>query len=80
MAYTYMGFNEDLKARIEEVCRSTEEQDETFKYRIMPSRFKKYDYVLCIHSKDKDQAYRRGTWLVKKALAELNLLYWVREK
>lgn len=60
------------------VCRDTHNMDETFIYKIVDSWFDKYDYILIIYSKDKDTAYRRGMWLVKKVFKDQNLLFWVK--
>jgi hypothetical protein len=79
MTYTYIEFPEDLLEHVESVCSTTVEQDETFRYRIVPSKFKQYHYVLVMYSKDKDQAHKRGMWFVKKIFAGKELLYWVKE-
>ncbi|MEM1577926.1 MAG: hypothetical protein QXM27_02880 [Candidatus Pacearchaeota archaeon] len=76
---TNIGFKEKDKERIEKVCKDTFEKDPSFKYRIFQSFFPKYDYILTVYSPTKDQAFKRGDWLVKKALKDLNLLFWVKK-
>jgi len=68
--------------RIKQICEDTNRKDETFKFKIYPSFFEKYDYVLVVFSANKDQAYQRGEWLKKVFLKELGLdvLYWVKER
>jgi hypothetical protein len=64
------------------ICSDTKAKDDTFRYEVRRSTFSPGEHVLFIHSSSKDQAHRRGTWLVKKALPSHglnNFLYWVKK-
>lgn len=77
---TVIGFKKMLLDEVLKICRDTYNIDDTFRYKIVESWFPKYDYILIIYSKDRDQAFKRGIWIVKKALKDHGLLFWVKEK
>ena len=77
---TVIGFKEEHYAKIEKICRDTKTKDPTFKWKIYPSKFKQYDYILVISSPTEEQAFKSGMWLTRKALPLLDLTFWVKEK
>ena len=76
---TCIGIKELLLERMEKVCGDIVEKDETFRYKIVQSKFPKYDRVVLIFSPTESQAHRRGVWFVKKAFKDEHLLYWVKK-
>ncbi len=69
-----------LKQRLRKICEDIANKDPTFQWRVWVNyQSKDLDYSLIIFSKDKDQAYSRGTWLTKKCIPEEELLYFVKQ-
>lgn len=66
------------REKLLKVCKDINAKDPTFKYRINPSQFKKYDFVLAVFSGTKDHAHERGCWIINKVGIE-GLNYWVKE-
>jgi hypothetical protein len=79
---TCIGLKEELKETISEICSDIKARDKSFDFKIYESYFPKYDYLLVIFSKNRDQAYQRGEWFKRILKAELgiDILYWVKEK
>ena len=73
--------NEELKNEIEKICRDISEKDPSFRYRIHVSYISDYPYLLAIYDNDKNQLWRRMTWLKNKTvLKEYNTPMWVRPR
>ena len=75
---TIIGFRKELLGDMRRICHDISVKDDSFKYRIMPSYFDKYDYVLIIYSEGYDQAHSRGLWILNKAFPNEKLLYWIK--
>lgn len=78
---TYIAFNDEHREHIIASCCDIQEEDRTFKWIIIRAYSKilyDHDFVLLVESATKDQAYRRGTWLINNLGIE-GLLYWVKE-
>lgn len=80
---TCIGFN-CCPEEIRRICEDIRRRDPTFKYAIYrpekPPLSDSYSYVLIIESETREQAQRRGMWMVKKVKPLEGSLYWVKEK
>ncbi len=59
---TLFFFKEEILDEVRKVCSDIFEKDKSFKFKI----FKKDNWVLCIESKDRDTAFKRGMWFLTK--------------
>ena len=78
---TFIGLGEGCKEHVLVSCAEIQEEDCTFKWRIQKPYGKisnQYDLILVVESETKDQAFKRGTWLINNLGVE-GLLYWVKE-
>lgn len=92
----YMLFNgEAVKDALNKICVDITEKDPTFKSHIRKAvNVKSFEYVLILYGTDKNQLWKRLTWIKNKAIAEVdeegkpikfllkdqNTPMWVREK
>ena len=78
---TFIGLRDEHKEHILVSCAEIKEEDATFKWRLQKPYGKlsnQYDWVLVVESETKNQAHRRGCWLIHNLGIE-GLLYWVKE-
>lgn len=68
-----------LKQSVIDTCSDIADQDPTFQWRIWINYQSNKDFTLVIFSKDRDQAYRRGTIFTKNYFEDEKLLYFVKE-
>lgn len=77
---TYVGLDSDEKRdRLEEICNNIRAKDNTFRFSLRRSNLPQYRWILIVWSSDRDQAHKRGMWLIHKTGVD-GLLYWVHEK
>jgi hypothetical protein len=79
----HIPFKREHLGRVRKVLADTAEaarsKGESFDYAIEELGIGGYDYVAKVFvTESKDRAHKVAMWLVKKALADLNLRYWVR--
>jgi hypothetical protein len=77
-----IGFNGDnLRQAIEKVCTDITEKDQTFKYKVYSSFYPEHEWVLVLFDTDKDQLWKRLTWLKNKTvLKDQNTPLWVKQR
>ena len=82
MYKTFIGIKSEDREHVLSLCSEIQQEDPTFVWRLQKPYGKlagQYGYILSITSETKDQAHRRGTWLINN-LNISNLLYWVKEE
>jgi len=69
--------NEEEVNDIEAVMYDISSKDDTFRYRIVKSKYEPGKYVLIVYCSSRDEAYRRGAWIRDKVFKN-DRLYWVK--
>jgi len=77
MAKVMFLLNEDEVNDIESVMYEISSKDDTFRYKIVKSKYEEGKYVLIVYCSDKDEAHRRGMWIRDKVFSN-DRLYWVK--
>lgn len=76
MPLTYIGLKPRDIEQVREVCEGIYAADVTFQFSFVRSSIKKYSQLLMVKSATKDQAHKRGVWLINNIGID-GLLYWV---
>jgi len=71
----------DAKDKLETILLDIAHKDISFKYRWYPSFYPDYEWILALYGSDKDQLWKRLTWLKNKTLLkDLNTPLWVKQR
>ena len=72
---------DDVREKLEKVCCDIVEKDKTFKWKVYSSFYPDHEWVLVLFDTEKDQLWKRLTWLKNKTvLKDLNTPLWVKQR